>query len=226
MTDLTKQDIIKALPANLKSAVTDSLVDMVNNITQDQMAAENIRENFISFAHVMKEGKFKTEDYLNAVAYVSYKHMGLSNKDAYFKVFPTRHAHLVAKGTSEKDIAAYVSAYHRGKLVNLIMEQSLVPVWIVNQDLFQRALNVQADLMMNAASEKVRSDAANSLLTHLQKPKDAVTNINLDLRENSGMSELVATMRDLAQQQRGAIEGGVATKTIANANLIREVEDV
>ena len=63
---LTKQEIAKALPPNLKSAVTDQLVDMVNNITQDQMAAENIRENFISFAHVMKEGRFKTEDYLNA----------------------------------------------------------------------------------------------------------------------------------------------------------------
>ena len=219
---LTKQEIAKALPPNLKSAVTDQLVDMVNNITQDQMAAENIRENFISFAHVMKEGRFKTEDYLNAVAYVSYKHMGLSNKDAYFKVFPSRHAHLVAKGTSEKDIAAYVAAYHRGKLVNLIMEQSLVPVWIVNQDLFQRALNVQADLMMNAASEKVRSDAANSILTHLQKPKDSVTNINLDLRENSGMQELKDTLSQLAQGQRSAIEGGVSARTITHSNLVRE----
>ena len=219
---LTKQEIAKALPPNLKSAVTDQLVDMVNNITQDQMAAENIRENFISFAHVMKEGRFKTEDYLNAVAYVSYKHMGLSNKDAYFKVFPSRHAHLVAKGTSEKDIAAYVAAYHRGKLVNLIMEQSLVPVWIVNQDLFQRALNVQADLMMNAASEKVRSDAANSILTNLQKPKDSMTNINLDLRENSGMQELKDTLAQLAQGQRSAIEGGVSARTITNSNLVRE----
>ncbi|WP_211259246.1 hypothetical protein, partial [Dyella japonica] len=50
---------------------------------------------------------------------------------------------------------------------------------IVNQDLFQEALNHQAWLMKNATSEKVQCGAANSILTHLQKPKDAVTNINL-----------------------------------------------
>ncbi|QDH84619.1 hypothetical protein Axy22_072 [Achromobacter phage vB_AxyP_19-32_Axy22] len=223
---LTQEQIIKALPANLKVAVTPEFVDLVNNVTQDQLAAEHIRENFISFAHVMKEGKFKTEDYLNAVAYVSYKHMGLSNKDAYFKVFPGREQALVARGVSSKDIAAYVSAYHRGKLVNLIMEQSLVPMWIVNQDNYQKAINVQVDLMQNAVSEKVRCDAANSILTHLAKPKEAAVAINVDLRQNSGMEEMQATLRQLAQQQQVLIQNGVNTSVITGSNLVREVEDV
>lgn len=223
---LTKTDIITALPPQFKSAVTDNLVDMVNNVTQDQVLAESIRENFITYASVMKDGKFKTQDYLNAVQYVTYKHMGYSNKDAYFKTFPKRQAELVARGTSEKDISAYASAYHRGKLVNLIMEQSLIPVWIVNQDLYQRALNVQADLMDTAQSELVRTQAANSILTHLSKPKDAVTNINLDLRENSGLTELKNTLAELAGAQIGAIQGGVSTKEVAGSKLIREDEDV
>ena len=223
---LTKQEIVKALPPNLKSAVTDQLVDYVNNVTQDQEVAELMRDNFITYAKVMQEGRFKTEDYVNAVAYVSYKHMGLSNKEAYFKVFPHRHAALVAKGTSEKDIAAYVAGYHKGKLVNLIMEQSLVPVWIVNQDIYQKAINVQADLMQNAASEKVRSDAANSILTHLAKPKDAVAAINIDLRDTSGIRELKDTLTQLAQSQQDSIRQGSDTRTIVGADLIREVEDV
>lgn len=222
---LTKQEIVKALPPNLKSAVTDQLVDYVNNVTQDQEVAELMRDNFITYAKVMQEGRFKTEDYVNAVAYVSYKHMGLSNKEAYFKVFPHRHAALVAKGTSEKDIAAYVAGYHKGKLVNLIMEQSLVPVWIVNQDIYQKAINVQADLMQNAVSEKVRSDAANSILTHLAKPKDAVAAINIDLRDTSGIRELKDTLTQLAQSQQDSIRQGSDTRTIVGADLIREVED-
>lgn len=227
MTDkLTKKDIVAALPPQFKSSVTDQLVDMVNNVTQDQVLAENIRNNFITYAGVMKDGKFKTQDYLNAVQYVTYKHMGYSNKDAYFKTFPKRQAELVARGTSEKDISAYASAYHRGKLVNLIMEQSLIPVWIVNQDLFQRALNTQAELMDTAQSELVRTQAANSILTHLSKPKDAVTNINLDLRENSGLSELKNTLTQLAEAQIEAIQSGTPTKVIAGSSLVRDDEDV
>ncbi|AHC56598.1 hypothetical protein JJJA_0082 [Achromobacter phage JWDelta] len=223
---LTKQEIIQALPPNLKSAVTDSFVDMVNDITHDQQAAEFIRENFVTYTMVLKEGRFKTEDYLNAVAYVSYKHMGLSNQEAFFKVFPHRQAALVAKGTSSKDIAAHVSGYHKGKLVNLIMEKSLVPTWVAYQDVYHKAIAVQADLMQNAVSEKVRSDAANSILTHLQKPKEAAIAVNVDLRENSGMKELVATLSQLATQQRAAIEGGLDAKTISGAGLIREAEVV
>lgn len=221
---LTKAEIIQALPPNFKSAVTDQFVDMVNDITQDQQAAEYIRQNFITYTMVLKEGKFKTEDYLNAVAYVSYKHMGLSNQDAFFKVFPKRHAALVAKGTSSKDIAAHVAGYHKGKLVNMIMEKSLVPTWVAYQDVYHKAISVQADLMQNAASEKVRCDAANSILTHLQKPKEAAVAVNIDMRENSGMKELVDTLTQLAGAQRQAITSGVDVKTISGANLIREKE--
>lgn len=226
MSELTKQQVVNALPTNFKNSVTQELVDTINNVTQDQLLAESFRENFISYSGVMKDGKFKVHDYLNAVQYVTYKHMGYSNKDAYFKTFPNRQAELVARGTSEKDISAYVSAYHRGKLVNLIMEQSLVPVWIVNQDNYQKAINVQVELMNTAVSEKVRCDAANSILTHLAKPKDQVTNINLDLRESSGLTDLKNTLEALAQKQIEAIQGGTSTKEIAGSKLVREDEDI
>lgn len=226
MSELTKQQIVNALPSNFKNSVTQELVDTINNVTQDQLLAETFRENFISYSGVMKEGKFKTSDYLSAIQYVTYKHMGYNNKDAYFKTFPSRQAELVARGTSEKDISAYVSAYHRGKLVNLIMEQSLVPVWIVNQDNYQKAINVQVELMNTAVSEKVRCDAANSILTHLAKPKDQVTNINLDMRESSGLTDLKNTLQALAEQQIVAIQTGTSTKEIAGSKLIRADEDI
>lgn len=218
--DLTVQQVQEALPPSLKTAVTQQLVDNINNISNDPLIAEQIRNNYLSYTGVMKDGKFKTEDYLNAVAYVSYKLMGYSNTDAYFKTFPQRHAALVAKGTSSKDISAYVSAYNKGKLVNLIFEQTLVPTWVLNQDLHQRALNVQADLMVNANSELVRSNAANSILTHLAKPKEVGPLINLDMRETSGMNELKGMLVGLAKKQQELIQAGVPTKDIADQKLI------
>lgn len=224
---ITPDMLVKALPPNLRSNATQELADMVNNITTDQQAAENIRENFISYTSILQDGRFKTEDYLSAVAYVSYKLMGATNEDAYFRTFPQRYQKLLANGTPKKDIASYVSAYAKGKLVNKIMEQTIVPSWVLNQDLYQKALNVQADLMVNANSEKVRSDAANSLLTHLTKPKEAGPLINIDMRENSGMTELTKAITELAQKQIEAVKSGVSVKDLAAHNIMDvEVKDV
>ena len=73
----------------------------------------------------LEKAQFKTEDYLNAVAFVSYKLMGHSNQEAYFKTFPTRYQDMLAAGKSQKDISSFVSIYAKGKLVNLILEQFL-----------------------------------------------------------------------------------------------------
>lgn len=217
---LTVEQVQKALPPNLKGAATQHLVDSINTAVSDPLIAEQIRNNFISYTGVLQDGKFKTEDYLSAVTYVSFKLMGMSNQDAYFRTFPQRHAALVAKGTSSKDIAAYVSSYARGKLVNAIMEQSLVPTWVLNHDLHQKAINQLAYLMVNAASEKVQSDSANALLTHLTKPKEVGPLINLDLRENSGMNELKDTLSKMATMQQELIRSGMSTKEIAEQRII------
>lgn len=216
---LTTKDIELALPANLKSAATQQLTDLVNNIASDPLVAENVRDNFVSYTTILKEGKFKTEDYVHAIAYVSYKMMGMNNQEAYFRTFPARHQALLAAGRTAKEISAYVGAYHKNKLVNKIMDQALVPIWLVNQDQAQKAINVLAELMAGAQSEKVRCDSANALLTHLQKPKEAGPLINIDLRETSGMKEMKEMMEALATQQLGMIGNGMTTKDIAGQRL-------
>ena len=220
-TPITKELVARALPGNLKSAATDQLADMINQISADPLIAEQIRDNFLSYASVLKEGKFKVEDYLNAVAYCSYKLMGDSNQDAYFKTFPQRYANLVAAGRTPKEISAYVSAYAKGQLVNKIMEQTLVPSWVLNQHMYQAALNTQFKLMTNEdVSPKVRSDAADSLLTHLAKPKEAGPLINIDMGETSGMNELKDALARMAQQQQTLINAGVSTKEIAAQDIV------
>ena len=216
---LTVDDLKLALPANLKTAATQSLADMVNNITTDPEMARNIRDNFVGYTHVLKEGRFKTEDYLSGVAYVSYKLMGYTNQESYKRTFPARYQALVAKGATEKDISAYVSSYNKNKLVNMILEQTLVPVWVLNQDLYQKAINVQANLMLTANSEKVRTDAANSLLTHLKKPETKQIELSLAVPENAGMDELKTLLTSLAHRQQEMIAQGVTTKEIAHQSF-------
>lgn len=221
LVPLTEEDVKRALPTHLRASVTKNLVDTLNNLTSDPIAAENIRENFIGYSAIIKEGKFKVEDYIHAVAYVSFKLMGHNNEEAYARAFPDRYSNLIAAGRTKKDISAYVSAYHKGKLVNLIMEQSLVPSWVVNQDIYQKAINVQAELMLTANSEKVRTDAANSLLTHLKKPEAIKGGLVLDVTESTGMKDLKDMLGKLAQQQQQMIQSGQAkTVEVAGSRLI------
>lgn len=221
---LTVDMVEKAFPATLKKNATQSLCDMINNIVADPLIAEQVRNNFISFTGVLKDGKYKTEDYVHAITYVSFKLMGDTNQEAWFKTFPQKYQALVAAGKKSNEISAYVSGYASGKLVNAIMDQAAVPVWLLNRDVYQKAINTQADLMMNAQSEKVRSDAANSILTHLAKPAEkAGALINIDLRENSGMTELKNSIEQLAQQQQQLIAAGARTKDIAAIDIIPRV---
>ena len=217
---ISTQELAAAMPPALKSQATDSLANMLNNIASDPLVAETMRENFITYSHVLKDGKYKMDSYLNAIKYVSFKMMNLSNVEAYERTFPQRMAALTAAGTNKKDISSYVAMYHKGKLVQAILEQSLVPVWLLNQETYQRAINVQADLMMNAQSEMVRTTAANSILTHLAKPKEVVAKISLDTNESSGMNELREAMTKLAQQQQDLIRNGISPKEIAGQRII------
>lgn len=217
---LTVEQVAHALPPHLKKAATPSLVNQLNAIAEDPEIAEAIRENFLSYTKVLQEGRFKVQDYLHAVTYVSFKLMGYTNEEAYERTFPQRFQNLLARGASQKDISAYVSMYNKGKLVNLILEQTLVPTWVLNQDAYQKAINTQVDLMQNAKSEMVRMAAANSILTHLARPKEAGPVVNIELNQNSGINELREMLTTLARKQQELIQQGVPTKQIAAQTLV------
>ena len=226
MSDLNIETIQKVLPSRLKGAVTPSLVQRINNISSDPVLNEQIKSNILGYTSVLQDGKYKTEEYVNAVIYVSYKLMGYTNLDSYIKTFPQRYQLLVSKGTSSKDIAAYVTMYNKGKLVNKILEQTLVPTWVLNQDIYQKAINTQAELMVTSKSEKVRAMAADSLLTHLAKPEKAGPLVNIDMTSNTGLDDLKETICKLAEMQQNMIKSGKAsTKEIAEQQIQEAVID-
>ena len=175
----------------------------------------------------MKDGKFKMESYINAVRYVGFKLRGDSNIDAYVKTFPDKYQRFINQGVNSKDIASYVTAYNKSKLVNLIYEQTLVPSYVLNQDLYQKALNVQAELMMTAASEKVRTEAANSLLSHLKMPETKKVELDIGMKEDKTIEALRASTLELVAQQRKMIQAGAMNaQEVAHTKLIIEGEVV
>lgn len=221
MLPLTADELRNALPVKVKKSVNQELIDQINTTLADPSLYENYRDNLVSYTSVMADGKFKIENYIEAVKYVSHKLLGCTNIDAYTKTFPVKYADMVARGVTAKDIASYVTAYNKGKLVNLIFAQTLVPSYVLNQDMYQRALNVQADLMMNAKSEKVRSDAAAHVMDALKMPETMKVELDIGVKEDSAIAALRATTLELSRMQRLQIQAGaINAQDAAHSRII------
>lgn len=227
MTALTVEQFQQALPDKVKKSINQALVDQVNATLSDPEMYEIYRDNLLSYGRVMADGRFKVSEYIAAVKYVSHKLMGDTNIDAYSKTFPDKIQRFMAQGVAAKDIASYVTAYNKSKLVNLIYEQSIIPTWVLNQDLYQKAINVQAELMISAKSEKVRSDAAAHLMNTLKPPEVTKVELDIGVKEDSTIAALRATTLALAEQQRQLIAAGAMTaQQIAHSKITGQVVDV
>lgn len=227
MTVISTEVLERALPAKFQNSLNQELLDTINTTLTDPDVQDVYRENFLSYMNVLNDGRFKITDYLNAVKYTTQKLMGNSNTVAYSKTFPDRYTSMLQRGLSNKEMSSIITVYNKSKLVNLIMEQSIIPSWIINQHLHQQAISVQADLMVNAVSEKVRSDAANSLLTHLKPPEVTKVELDIGVKDDDEIADLKALTAELAAQQLRLIQGGMMTaKSAAEQRVVsRKVYD-
>lgn len=225
MSALSTEEFKRALPDKARRSVNQEVINKVSQLLSDPDMHEQYRENLVSYASIMQDGKFKLTSYVDAVKYVSQKLMGKTNMDAFSVTFPAKIQDWTARGVAPKDMASYVTSYNKSKLVNLILEQTLTPHWIINQDMYQRALNTQADLMTNANSEKVRSDAANSLLTHLKQPESQKVELSVSQKEDSSIDALRRSTNELVAQQRQMMESGsMDAQEVAHSRLVIDNE--
>lgn len=225
MDALTIDQFKAALPDKVKKSVNQQLSNQIINTLSEPEMYETYRENLLGYAAVMSDGRFKISNYIEAVKYVSHKLRGLTNTAAFSITFPDKIQRWTTQGVASKDMASYITAYNKSKLVNLILEQTLVPHWVLNQDLYQKALNTQAELMQSANSEKVRSDAANSILTHLKQPETQKIELDVGVKKDSTIDALRQATLEHVRQQRLAIEAGTTdAQEVAHSTLLIEGE--
>ena len=223
---LTIEQLEKALPKGFRHNATQKLVDKINGLAADEDLREAYRDNILSYTKVIADGRFQIGHYIDAVKYITHKLMGASNIEAFVKTFPDRYQKFLTNGTSQKDIASYITSYNKNKLVNLIREQTIIPTYVLNADLYQEAINKQASLMNDPkVSFAVQQKAAESLLNNLKPPEVAKVEIGITNKENSLIDELRETTLRLAAKQKELLEAGVINaKDTAESPLIIEGE--
>lgn len=224
---LTKDQFLKVLPKDVRSRVSDEVIDGINKLLVEPELREMFRDNLLSYAGVMADGRYKLQGYIDACRYVSYKLLGSSTLEAYAKTFPDRYQRLLDENTDNSSIAAYAAGFNKTQLVNKIWEQTLIPTHVLNADIFQKAINTQAYLMNNANSEKVRTDAANSLLNHLKKPEASKIQLDISYKEDKTLEDLRASTQALVDIQRRMLEEKVVdAKYVAESVIIpKDIED-
>lgn len=224
-------DVVKdCLPRNQRSMVTPEFIDKLNKINKDPELLGSFIDNFLGYIDVLKSGKFRMDAYINAVRYISYKLLGKNDIDAYAAVFPDRYQKLKDKGLTRAEIGNYVHAYKKSELVTRITEQTLVPDYILNAPLREKAFKSLANIMLNAKSEIARVQAANAILANTKPPEVTKVQLDIGLKESDAIAELREVTQQLAKQQKLAIESGaVTTKEIAHSKIIdvqvEQVED-
>jgi hypothetical protein len=219
-------DALKAvMPKRQKHNITDSLVDELNSLVTDPEERRSFRENLVSYASILDDPNVKLPDYIHAVRYVSYQLMGMTNQQSWIRTFPERYQRLIDDGKitegDDAHLRATVSSYNRGKVVNAIREQTLIPTWVLNSDIHQKAINRLAQLMVTSKSDKVQADAAASLLTHLKMPETVKMKLDVEVREDDSIKQLRGAVTELVKAQREAIQTGTSdAERIAAAKLI------
>jgi len=227
LNELTMDEFRAVLPPKVRKSMNVRLLKEINHTIGSPEEMEVFKENLLSYTRVMMEGRFKLSGYINAVKYVSFKLLGDTNISAYVKTFPDKYRRFLRQGTPKKDIASYATAFNKSKLVNLVYEQTLIPTHVLNAPLYQQALNTQAELMLTAKSEMVRTNAANSLLVQLKPPETKKIELDIGHKEDSAITLLRETTMALVTAQRKQIASGMndAGEVAASKLIVKDVTE-
>jgi hypothetical protein len=227
---VTRESLMEATGRD-KTMITDKLLDIINTaIYEEPEVGTFIMENFTTYVDVLKQGKYTTESYLNAVMFVSHKLMNKSNQAAYIATFPDRyttlrHRYVDIDGLTEtefkKKISPYVYAVSKSELVISMLTQAQIPTKLLNMHLLQEAINVEADLMYNARSEMVKEKAASTLITYLGvEEKEAAIQVEVGIKSDERIDKYEELLKSMAEAQLSQMKEGGDVKSLTNIKIV------
>lgn len=221
--------LAKVLPKGIGKATASKVTELINLALEDiePVLGIHFRDNCVAWSKAVTATAVTAEQYINAVKFVTHKLAGESTIVAYAKTFPDRVSRMSRDGMTNEALATYAAIYSRGKIVTEIHALALVPAHIMYQDYFHMAVKTQVEIMTDAGvSPKVRSDAANSLLTHLKTPEVKKAELDITLKETDTISELRDVMNQLSRTQvKGVQDGEYQVIDVSNHKLLNSNAD-
>lgn len=220
--DITSSKVEEVTVGTVRKAYGKKVsIDVIENVTavineairgEAEHVQEFVKDNAIGMLHVLSASRTNSiNEYMRAARFITYRQMGDTFIQAYAKTFPDRVKRLEADGMTTAHLSALAQAFGKTKLVTQMTSMLIVPAHLIYQDVFHKAVQTQAALMMDdTVSPKVRSDAANSLLTHLKQPEVKQMELQVKVNESNILEQFKEAMTDMARKQKSMIELGDA----------------
>ena len=227
---LSVEGLKKIYPRKVNDDVLAECVKVMNDSVKDMdvIMQEHYRDNLVSVIDVIKDGeRIKFKDYVKAVKFCSFKMAGYTDTRAYSLTFPERIERMAKDGISNTNLYVYANSYAKNKVVVEIMAKLIVPSHIMFQDYFSLAVKTQVEIMTDdSVSPKVRSDAANSLMTHLKQPEIKQAELKISTNDNGAIGSLTEALNNLSNAQKQALSSGsIKLKDISEAEIIEVKEN-
>lgn len=225
---LSVEGLQKIYPRKVNRETLEECVKMMNEsiVGMDSVMREHYRDNLVGVIDVIKEGeRIKFADYVKAVKFCSFKMAGYTDTRAYSLTFPERIERMAREGISNANLYVYANSYAKNKVVVEIMAKLMVPTHIMYQDYFHMAVKTQVEIMTDdKVSPKVRSDAANSLMTHLKQPEIKQAELSINTNDSGIINQLSEALNNLSKGHKELLSQGRTTLKDISEAVIIEVE--
>lgn len=226
---LSVEGLQKIYPRKVNKETLEECVKLMNEsiVDMDSIMREHYRDNLVNVIDVIKEGeRIKFADYVKAVKFCSFKMAGYTDVRAYSLTFPERIERMAREGIANANLYVYASSYAKNKVVTEIMAKLMVPTHIMYQDYFHMAVKTQVEIMTDdKVSPKVRSDAANSLMTHLKQPEIKQAELKISTEDNGAIGHLADALASLSGKQRELLSSGAMRLKDVSEAVIIEAND-
>lgn len=220
----TYEQLQGLVPQKQRNIVTEEFVETINKVAVDPTYGDEFKENIVSYSTILSQGKFTMDEYMNATKFVTLLLLEHKDIDAYKETFPDRYDRLITKGLTRSQISPYATNFKKTKLVAQILEQTMMPTYVLNAPLYQEALNHTRMLMLTAKSETVQQKSAEALMVQLKAPEAAKLEVDVSINRADVVNDNEAIMRQLAAEKLKVIALGGDVKAIAN--MSGKVEDI
>ena len=227
--EFTKEELKHLFPKR-KRGITDDVVKEINKLINMDPDVEGLSQSIIDNATVLDTIQVSMIEYVNAVRFAGFILDGqLNTMEAYIRTFPDKDhvKEYIKQKESGKEvdpdvynvITAASSRFKRSKIVSSILKQNLIPAHLMYMGMRNDAIHVLYDTMYNAKSDKVRVDAADTLLKHTEPPKEAKVELDVKTSEDDTKAELLAQLQEAIKQQKALIEQGVSLEEAQKLNI-------
>jgi len=222
---LTLEVVTNLVPKSYKNLLTQETIDEINKLVEDPDYGEEFKESMITSTSLLNgTEKWSIGQYIDAVKFYALTAGGLSQVEAYIKVFPERLQARLDRGQTKKDMAGEASRFSGSILVNKIRQQALVPLHLVNQGTTQLAINTLTTLMLNARSEVARVSAATALLKELRPPEAQKIALEIGLNEDARSAQERQTQQllEIAENQRRLLQAGMSLSEVQQIHIAKQ----